>query len=48
MFCKNWVYLHAFGIVATILIILVVFLIPESPKYYYANKRFDETRKIFK
>ena len=41
--------MHIFGIAGAIAITIIIFFtIPESPKYHYANKRFDETRKILK
>ena len=48
IFWKNWVYIHIIGIAGAILIILIILTIPESPKFYYANKRFNETRKVLK
>ena len=44
IFHKNWLYLHAFLIVLSILIILASSTIEESPKYHYANKRYHEAR----
>ena len=26
--------------------LVIIFIIPESPKYYYSKGRFDEARKI--
>lgn len=44
-FCKNWLYLHVFNLVSACLIILLVMILPESPKYYYANKNYDKARE---
>jgi len=45
---KDWVYLHLIGIIASFIIIFVIFTIPESPKYYYANRMFDQAREKLK
>ena len=36
------------GISGAFVLLLLLFTIPESPKYYYANRHYDETRKLFK
>ena len=41
---KSWAPLHAFGITGAAIITYLVYLLPESPKYLYANYRFDECR----
>lgn len=40
--------LHVFGIVASLLILIATFLIPESPKFYYTQRRFNEARESLK
>jgi MFS family permease len=45
LFCKNWLYLHIYNLLSAGLIILLVMLLPESPQYYYANKKFDLARE---
>ena len=47
-FLPNWLYLHIFGICASFVLILFILTIPESPKYLYANSRFNETRDVLK
>ena len=45
IFCKDWLYVHLFGIGASVFIIAIVMVfVPESPKFLYANKRFDAAR----
>ena len=44
-FCKNWLYLHLFNLTSACLIILLVMVLPESPKYYYANKNYFKARE---
>jgi hypothetical protein len=46
-YCKDWLYLHLFGLCVAILIIFLIQVIPESPKYLYTNKKFDECRRVF-
>jgi len=48
LFVPNWFYLHVFGIISAVILLGFVATIPESPKYMYANRRFDETRSILK
>ena len=43
-FFQHWKYLHIAQFIMAILIIMIVATIPESPKYLYANKRFDDAR----
>lgn len=45
LFCKNWLYLHIFNLLSACFIILLVMLLPESPQYFYANKKFDKARE---
>ena len=44
MFVPNWIYLHMVGIVGVFILLMLLVTIPESPKYFYANRRYDETR----
>ena len=42
---KDWWVLHYSGFaISVILIAIISMFIPESPKFYYANKRFQEAR----
>jgi len=43
----NWAPLHFFGLCYGAFIIFLVFNLPESPKFLYAKKRFDEARVVF-
>ena len=36
------------GIIITFIVICVIATLPESPKYYYANRMFDRTREKLK
>ena len=40
--------MHVLGVIEALLIIVAASQIPESPKYLYAQKRFDEVRTIMK
>jgi len=42
---RNWVPVHVFGLFYSCLMCIAVFVIPESPKWYYAKKRYIEARK---
>eukprot|EP00350_Pseudokeronopsis_sp_OXSARD2_P012547 CAMPEP_0170547040 /NCGR_PEP_ID=MMETSP0211-20121228/5397_1 /TAXON_ID=311385 /ORGANISM="Pseudokeronopsis sp., Strain OXSARD2" /LENGTH=126 /DNA_ID=CAMNT_0010851827 /DNA_START=577 /DNA_END=957 /DNA_ORIENTATION=+ len=45
---KIWTHFFWFVVCLNILVLLnITFLFPESPKYYYGQKRFDESRKVF-
>ena len=41
----NWLPLHIFGLIWCFLNLIAVWVIPESPKFFYANKRFQEAKK---
>eukprot|EP00347_Sterkiella_histriomuscorum_P020221 403338627 len=41
---KNWMYYQICGLFATFIAFIACFFIPESPKYYYANNKFDKSR----
>jgi len=43
---KDWAQLHYFGFYASIFVINLVFQLPESPKYLFANARYDEARDV--
>jgi putative MFS transporter len=43
-FCNYWLYLHVFNLCVAITIIVIVQFIPESPRFLYEHKRFDEAR----
>jgi hypothetical protein len=44
---RHWLWIHLIGIGATLFsMIISVFIIPESPKFLYLKKRYDESRKI--
>jgi hypothetical protein len=45
-YSKHWESLHYFGFFASIAIINMVSMLPESPKYLYANGKFDEARAV--
>ena len=42
---KDWQYLIIFGAVVTGVSNVAMFIIPESPKYYYSAKKYDLARK---
>lgn len=43
-FSRNWLPLHIFGVFVTGVLLIVDLMIPESPKYLYATKRFNDAR----
>lgn len=45
---NNWVGIHSYGLVWCFVATLGAFLLPESPKFYYANRRFHEARDMLK
>mmetsp|Transcript_19476 Transcript_19476/g.33110 ORF Transcript_19476/g.33110 Transcript_19476/m.33110 type:complete len:96 (-) Transcript_19476:295-582(-) len=45
---RNWYPLHIIGITGAVILILLIFLLPESPKYLYAKKNFSESRASLK
>jgi hypothetical protein len=44
MFVPDWFYVHSVALLATFIMVGSAYQIPESPKYMYANRRYDETR----
>lgn len=42
---RDWLPLHLFGLVYSILFLVALLPIPESPKFLYAKKRFKEARE---
>ena len=44
-FVPNWLYLHAYGVIAQVVMLVAVSIIPESPKFLYSHKKFSEARK---
>lgn len=45
MMVPDWFYVHGVALVISIILVsLTFYYIPESPKYMYANRRYDETR----
>ena len=44
---KNWFPLQMiYFILGIISMLLAIFMLPESPKYYYSKQRFDDARKV--
>lgn len=44
---RHWLWIQLLGIAGTSIALLAsVFIIPESPKFLYIKKRFDESRKV--
>jgi len=48
MYVPNWYYDHSVAILFGCFLLYLNYQLPESPKYLYVNKRFDETREILK
>lgn len=47
-FNRDWVPIHAFGLFYASVVLLAIMIIPESPKWYYSMRRFDEARTCLK
>ena len=46
-FTRDWLPVHIVGISGALVILIVLTtLIPESPKFYYSRKKFDEARDM--
>jgi hypothetical protein len=48
MYVPNWYYIHGVAIMFATGLLYLNWYMPESPKYMYVNRRFDETREILK
>lgn len=48
MFVPDWFYVHSVALIAAFFLVAAAYQFPESPKYMYANRRYDETRQILK
>jgi len=45
---KNWHYLAGFGLVGEFFsLLMIIFFLPESPKFLIMQKRFTEAKKVF-
>jgi hypothetical protein len=42
---KNWLYLAYSGLGLSIFCLGISFFLPESPKFYYGQKKFDKARE---
>ena len=47
-YIKDWKYLHLIYIFFNIIMLLCLTAIPESPRYFYTNRRFDQARKVLR
>lgn len=47
-FFKNWIYLHMLQLFFSIVMIMCISRIPESPKYLYAKGQFNKTRDVLR
>lgn len=45
-FNRDWYPLHVFGLIYQCIMLLAALVIPESPKFMYTNKRFENSKKI--
>jgi ubiquitin-protein ligase len=48
IFFPDWVPIHTLAYIITIITVILTFYVPESPKYMYAHRRYDEVRQILK
>ena len=49
IYVPDWFYVHLVALFAAVaLVATAAYQFPESPKYMYANRHFDETRQILK
>lgn len=44
---KNWVWYQIFGLALIAASTIGCVMLPESPKFLYEKKRYDEARKVF-
>ena len=44
---KEWIYYQMVGLSLNVLTVICLLFIPESPKFLYEKKRFDEVRQVF-
>jgi hypothetical protein len=44
---KNWYWYQIFWFPFAVVATIALFFIPESPKFLYEKRRFDECRKVF-
>jgi MFS family permease len=46
---KNWIGMAIIALVtATISLVLTIFIMPDTPRYLYSNKKFDKVREVLK
>lgn len=45
---RNWVPVQMLGLAMSIFAAIGVYLLPESPKFYYATHRYDSARRMLK
>ena len=46
-FVGDWRVLFVFNLFVTVLVFVLLFFIPESPRFYISLRKFDEARKAF-
>ena len=44
---RNWIYLQYYCTFITILCVICLSIVPDSPKYLYSKGRFNDARKAF-
>lgn len=42
---KDWLYFQLYGVIALAISTAAMFIIPESPKFLYSCKKYDEARE---
>jgi MFS family permease len=45
---RDWLPLHEFGLLISAVVMIGILLLPESPKFYYANRKFNKARECMK
>lgn len=45
---KEWVYYQYYGLVLSILALVGLYYVPETPKFLYSMKKYDEAREVLK
>jgi hypothetical protein len=45
---KDWLWFQIYGVIALSVSTLACFILPESPKFLYSYKRYDEARNALK
>jgi membrane protein YdbS with pleckstrin-like domain len=46
---RHWLWMQVIGVITTVIVfILIMLIVPESPKYLYMSKRYTESKDILR